>query len=228
MSSDTETFRKNLLSLLTEEMRSSFLDSNKQYKSSLDSFLSGNDEISLSLSLKLSAFMGISLERLSQSDLTKKRADLKLLVLDVDGVLTEGGMFYTQSGDEFKRFHTRDGMAIRRLTKTGFRVAFLSSGINDKLINARAELLGVQLVYVGLEPKLHILERWKTELKLDWSQIAYVGDDVNDVEVMKLCGFTACPADAVVKVKNLSDIILHKNGGDGCIREFIEDYFIEI
>jgi 3-deoxy-D-manno-octulosonate 8-phosphate phosphatase (KDO 8-P phosphatase) len=184
--------------------------------------------ISLDMAVAISTHFNISLDRLVHRDITKKKTDIKFLVLDVDGVLTEGGMYYAQSGDEFKRFHTRDGMALKKLTKSGFQVAFLSSGINAKLVQSRADLLGVQRTYTGLDPKMGILTAWMKELSVEWDQIAYIGDDVNDVEVMKLAGFTACPSDATTKVKSIVDQVLEKRGGEGCVREFVEEFLMEI
>ncbi len=160
--------------------------------------------------------------------LDKKRKDIRFLVLDVDGVLTDGGMYYTESGDEFKRFNTRDGLGISRLTKSGFSIGLLSSGKNKKLIQSRASLLGVQFVHVGFEAKFPTLDAWRKKLKLTWEEIAYIGDDVNDLEVISYVGFSACPADATDKVKKAADVILKKKGGEGCVREFIERFLMEI
>lgn len=227
MSFDPELFQKNVRHLLLKGGVSNFCTatgiSEIEFEKNIDS-----PEPSLKFVLALSDYLKISVDRLLRKDLSFPRTDIKLLVLDVDGVLTEGGMYYTQSGDEFKRFHTRDGMAIKRLTASGFQVAFLSSGINDKLVNNRAALLGVQLAYTGLLPKMEILTKWKDDLKLEWNQIGFVGDDVNDLAVISKCGFTACPADATEKVKSAVDVILETNGGHGCIREFIEKYLLEI
>ena len=149
----------------------------------------------------------------------------KLLVLDVDGVLTDGGMYYTESGDEFKKFNTKDGIAIRHLsTILKIKVGIISNGINNKLIQRRADLLGISLVYVGTDPKLEVLKDWCEKLTIDLTDVAYIGDDVNDLECMKLVGLPVCPADAVLKIKAVSKIILNRKGGDACIREFIEQF----
>jgi 3-deoxy-D-manno-octulosonate 8-phosphate phosphatase (KDO 8-P phosphatase) len=160
--------------------------------------------------------------------MAKKKPDIRFLVLDVDGVLTDGGMYYTESGDEFKKFNTKDGLGIKRLTADGFPVAFLSSGKNKKLIASRAKLLGVQYVYVGFDEKLGILEDWCKKLKVDPKHVAYIGDDVNDLKVIPFVGFTACPADAVARVKKSVNIVLRKKGGDACVREFIERFIREV
>ncbi len=153
------------------------------------------------------------------------KSKIKFLALDVDGVLTDGGMYYSNSGDEFKKFNTKDGLGIKRLVASGMNVAFISNGINDVLIRNRAKLLGVQYVYVGLDKKTIILEQWIHELQLDYSQIAYIGDDINDLEIIDKVGFSACPNDAVKAVKEKANTILNTKGGEGCVREFIDTYF---
>ncbi len=228
MSSDHSIFLKNVDALLKGDAGKDFHSSQVITQTEINDVLTGKREPSLSFARAAAAYFGISLDRLTSKDIAVKKPEVRLLVLDVDGVLTEGGMFYTQSGDEFKRFHTRDGMALKKLTKSGFQVAFLSSGINDMLVNSRAKLLGVQNTYVGLDPKLGILDSWLKRMSLGWEEVAYIGDDVNDLEVMKKCGFTACPSDAVAKVKAIADVILDRKGGDGCVREFIEDYLIDV
>src|ERR1035438_3800547 len=123
--------------------------------------------------------------------------NIKFLVLDVDGVLTDGGMYYTESGDEFKKFNAKDGLAIRRLTKSGIPVGIISHGQLSKLINKRADLLGIEYVCVGMEmKKLDILKDWCNKLNIDLNDVAYIGDDINDLEIMHAVGVSACPDDA--------------------------------
>jgi len=180
--------------------------------------------------IKISELTNIPLDILVNVDLKKKatieKQKIKLICLDIDGVLTNAGMYYTENGDEFKKFNARDGQGIRMLVKTGMIVAFLSNGKNDKLITSRAKLLGVDRVYVGSENKMVILLKWLKELKLTLKQVAYVGDDINDAEVVKSVGFSACPADALAPIKKNVNVILNAKGGDGCVRELIEKYFL--
>lgn len=190
--------------------------------------LEGKEQLTVSTLLAASELLNIPVDRFFSSGTNLSGENIKLLVLDIDGVLTNGGMYYTESGDEFKKFNTKDGLAIKRLTSSGVQVAFLSSGINANLIGRRAELLGVQKVYTGFAPKLEVLTKWKEELNLTWDQIAFVGDDVNDLAVMKLCGVTACPADASPRIRQVSKMVLDKRGGEGCVRDFIETVFFEI
>lgn len=157
--------------------------------------------------------------------LRDKLSKIKLLILDVDGVMTDGGMYYTENGDQIKKFNAKDGMAIRHLTVNNFAVGILSSGFSGDAIRKRAEILEIQRCYVGREPKLTILQQWCNELEITMKQVAMIGDDINDLPIMEHIGFSACPADAVNKVKKQSDLILTRKGGEGCVREFIDNYF---
>lgn len=152
------------------------------------------------------------------------RTDIKFLGLDVDGTLTDGGMYYTESGEEFKRFDTKDGRGIIELQKHGVQVGLLSSGFKTKIIEGRAKTLGLEKFYVGTDPKFDILKKWCQELNLDMKEIAYIGDDINDRDIINAVGFTACPADAMPSIKDIVDVVLTKNGGYGCVREFIEEH----
>ena len=178
----------------------------------------------------LSNYFGHSTDSLLKRDLrvieTVSASEIQFLVLDIDGVMTDGGMYYTEKGDEFKRFDTRDGVAIRRLTRNGFKVGIISSGFLVNIIQSRADLLGIQHVHTGQDPKLETLERWSKDLKIGMEQIAFIGDDLNDKKVMEAVGVSACPADAVDGIKEIASIILKKKGGRGCIREFVDQYLL--
>lgn len=163
-----------------------------------------------------------------RSDLfAKKLEKIKLLVLDVDGVMTDAGMYYTENGDQIKKYNAKDGMAIQHLVKSGFHLAIISSGYKAEMVKARAELLGIQFCYVGREPKLDILQKHCEELGLKLENVAIIGDDINDLEVFRKVGFTACPSDAVLVIKSHSDVILSKKGGEGCVREFVDAYLLK-
>lgn len=156
-----------------------------------------------------------------------KMRKVKLLILDVDGVMTDAGMFFTESGDQFKKYNAKDGMAIMALTKANFQVGIISSGFKQEMVKARADLLKVQHIYVGRDPKMLILSDWCAKLGLSLEEVAIIGDDINDLEVMQNVGFSACPADAVPKVKRQVDLVLQTKGGHGCVREFIDNYLTE-
>ena len=155
-----------------------------------------------------------------------KLEKIKLLILDVDGVLTDGGMYASEKGDQFKKYNTKDGMAIIHLTKNDFQVGIISSGFKAEMVKARATLLGIQHFYVGRGKKIEVLNKWCEELGISLSEVAMIGDDINDLEVMQAIGVSACPNDAVAKIKNQAKIILNKKGGEGCVREFIDNYLL--
>ncbi len=157
----------------------------------------------------------------------KKLNAIKLLVLDVDGVMTDGGMYVTENGDQIKKFNTKDGMAIQHLVKTDFQVAIISSGFTQNMVQSRAELLGIQKCYVGREPKIHVLKKFCEELEIGLEQVALIGDDINDLEMIRAIGFSACPSDAVNAVKSEVDLILTAKGGQGCVREFVDNYLLD-
>ena len=161
----------------------------------------------------------------SQASIDKKIQKLKMLILDVDGVLTDGGMYVSEKGDQMKRYHTHDGLALLELGKSKkLTLGILSSGFTEHMVHDRATLLGIEHVYVGREPKLDILNTWCTELGYSLDEVAIIGDDLNDLPVMQAVGLAVCPASAVSKVKSVADIILSRKGGDACVREFIDNY----
>ena len=167
---------------------------------------------------------GLNLQNLLLYNLSAREMPwekLRFMFLDVDGVLTEGGMYYTEGGHEFKRFDTKDGMAIKEAMKAGIRFGIISSGVNHDIIQHRADMFGIQHVYVGTEPKLKIAERWLKELGLKWEETGHVGDDINDLSLLEHAGIAACPSDATVPVKERADFVLQSSGGHGCIREFM-------
>jgi len=157
-------------------------------------------------------------------DLRKKLAQIQLLVLDVDGVMTDGGMYFTENGDQFKKFNTKDGMGIINLTRKNFNVAIISSGFVNKAVQQRAKLLGIQHCIVSRGNKLEILNELLDDLNINYKNVAMIGDDINDLEVMKKIAIAACPKDAVTEVKKYAHIILNALGGCGCVREFIDNY----
>ena len=153
--------------------------------------------------------------------------NIKLLVLDVDGVLTDGGLYYTESGDQFRKFNVKDGMAIKIALNRGYKVAFLSAGTADTIIHNRAKTLGVERVYVGSRPKLDVLQEWCSELGLTMQNVAYIGDDINDIAVIEAVGFSGCPADAVESVKRKANVVLNRTGGNACVREFVDEHLLD-
>lgn len=162
-----------------------------------------------------------------QSSWKSKLDKIKLLVLDVDGVMTDGGMYFSESGDQIKKYNTKDGMAIIHLTKNDFQIAILSSGFTNNMVEQRAKMLGIQKCYVGRDKKISILEEYCKELNISFENVAIIGDDINDLDIIKAVGFSACPSDAMDVVKSNVDVILNKKGGEGCVREFIDAYILK-
>jgi len=194
-------------------------------KAKIAAFLSNKSLPDAGELLKISTFCNYSLEKLLKENIAAnekilKKFDFKFLVLDIDGVMTDAGIIYTESGDEIKKFNARDGLAIIRLVNAGYQVGFLSSGFKEKIIKHRAKVLGVQKVYIGTWRKLEVLEDWCKELKISMKNVAYIGDDLNDIPVIEKVGLSACPADAIAEVKDKVNIILSLCGGCGCVREF--------
>ena len=159
--------------------------------------------------------------------LADKLDKIKLLVLDVDGVMTDGGMYFSEEGDQLKKFNTKDGMAIIHLTKNNFQVAIISSGFKGEAIKRRSEMLGIQHCSVSRNPKMETLMEICVNLNIFMENVAIIGDDINDLEIMKSAGISACPKDAVRSVKSVVDIILNSDGGRGCVREFIDLYLLK-
>lgn len=155
---------------------------------------------------------------------TQRSKDIKLVVFDVDGVMTDGGMFYTEGGEEFKKFNAKDGLAIRRLKQRGINTGIISHGYNTNMLQRRAERLHIGLLEVSQVPKLETLTHWCKDLGITPANVCFIGDDVNDEDILKAVGFSACPADAVDDVKNMVHVVLQKKGGDGCVREMIDLY----
>jgi YrbI family 3-deoxy-D-manno-octulosonate 8-phosphate phosphatase len=149
---------------------------------------------------------------------------IKIFLSDVDGVMTDAGMYYTESGDEFKKFNTHDGMGFNLIQQTGVKIGIITTE-NTQMVTRRAAKLKMDYVYQGkgfggkLAAAKEICEKEKCTL----AEVAYIGDDVNCIELLQSVGLAACPANATPKVKAIEGIIhLQKSGGEGAVREFIE------
>lgn len=155
----------------------------------------------------------------------EKTSKIKLLILDIDGVMTDGGMYMMMNGDQMKKYNTKDGLGIMEIQRRGIEVAIISSGIYDVAVTKRAEMLKIKHCFVGRRPKVEVFEELKERLGLENDQVAMIGDDLNDLELIQQLGFTACPKDAVPEIRNQVNYILQKKGGEGCVREFIDMFF---
>jgi YrbI family 3-deoxy-D-manno-octulosonate 8-phosphate phosphatase len=145
--------------------------------------------------------------------------NIKIIVCDVDGVLTDGKMIYTENGDEIKNFHTRDGIAAQELKAKGYMLIIISSGHKKDIIERRAKFLKFDEIVVTSLPKDEILDGLADKHHFSYDEILYIGDDINDIPAMKKCAVSCCPSDAYWRVKELADIVLNTKGGGGCLRE---------
>lgn len=146
---------------------------------------------------------------------------IRLFATDVDGVLTDAGMYYSESGDEWKKFNTRDGMGIKLLQRAGILTALITQE-QTKLVARRAEKLAIPEVHQGVHDKLAALRAIVERHGLQLGQVAYIGDDVNDLEALKAVGFSAAPADAVPTVLKAVRYRCRKSGGAGAVREVVD------
>lgn len=155
-------------------------------------------------------------------NLKSKAEQIRLVITDVDGVLTDTGIYYSPDGEMIKRFSIRDGMGVERLRKhTGIETAIMT-GENSGTVKARAQKLKITQVYLGVTDKKSLFDEILKKNQLQPENIAFIGDDVNDLEIMRLVGFTACPADGMVFIKEICDYICENKGGYGAFREFAE------
>jgi 3-deoxy-D-manno-octulosonate 8-phosphate phosphatase (KDO 8-P phosphatase) len=151
---------------------------------------------------------------------------IKLLATDVDGVLTDSGMYYSENGDEMKKFNTRDGMGMVMLRECGIKVAIITRE-DTKIVERRAMKLKITDLFQGTRDKVAAMEMLMKRHGLRWEEVAYIGDDVNDLEVLKRVGFAVAPADAAPQNKKVVHFVTQKKGGEGCVRE-ICDMLLEI
>ncbi|MER3423276.1 MAG: acylneuraminate cytidylyltransferase, partial [Nitrospiraceae bacterium] len=142
---------------------------------------------------------------------------IRLFATDVDGVLTDGGMYYSESGDEFKKFNTRDGMGIKLLQRAGLITALITQE-ETKLVARRGEKLTIPEVHQGAKNKLAVLQSIVERHGLTLQEVAYIGDDVNDLETLKAVGFSAAPADGLPPVLKAVHYVCRKKAGEGAVR----------
>ncbi len=145
-------------------------------------------------------------------------AHIRMLVLDVDGVLTDGGLYYTPDGQELKRFHAQDGLGIKMLLRLGIQVGVIT-GLKSAAVAARMQKLGITDYAEGIDQKLPVLDKMREKYSLSWSEIAYVGDDWIDLPAFARVGLPIAVANAQPEVKERALYITHTNGGQGAVRE---------
>ncbi len=147
---------------------------------------------------------------------------IKLIVLDVDGTLTDGKIIYDENGNELKNFNVKDGLAIATWTKKLDRQAAIITGRKSKLVEKRAKELGINHLHQGIHNKLEVLQEICKEENIRLSEVAAIGDDLNDLKMLNGVGLSFAPADAVEYIVDQAKIVCSKNGGDGAVREMVE------
>ena len=166
-------------------------------------------------------FLNILFEEIKWIIIKNRLKKIKLLILDVDGVLTDGYLFYDYQGNQIKRFSVKDGLGIRYLQKAGLKICIVSGGKEDVIKN-RAKDLNIKDLYCGIKNKKKKVEILQEEFEVKKENILYVGDDLNDLTVRKVVGLLIAPNDASKNLKKFCNAILRNNGGYGAVRELSE------
>jgi N-acylneuraminate cytidylyltransferase len=156
-----------------------------------------------------------------ENDLTNKLEKIKCFLTDCDGVLTDSGMYYSENGEELKKFNTKDGMGLKILKENGI-ITGIITGESVDLVRRRAEKLGVDILYLGAKNKAKVLKEICANYNLTFEEIAYVGDDINDLEVIKEVGFGCTVHDGMDILRNSADYVTKAKGGHGAVRELVE------
>lgn len=154
--------------------------------------------------------------------LKEKLEKIKIVLTDNDGVLTDTGVYYSEKGEEFKRFSIRDGMGVERLRKHAGIETIIITGEKSGSVKARAEKLKIKEYYLGVKHKTEILPEVLKKNNITPENIAFIGDDVNDLEIMKQVGFAASPSDGMDFIKDISDYVCINRSGNGAFRELAE------
>ena len=146
---------------------------------------------------------------------------IKLIVLDVDGTLTDGKLYIGNSGEEMKAFNVKDGLGITQAIKLEKKIAIIT-GKTSKIVEKRCKELGIIDIHQGIKNKVEVLDSILKKYNLTYENVAYMGDDLIDLAVMKKCKLIGAPKDSIEEILKISNFISQKNGGDGAVREFIE------
>jgi len=149
------------------------------------------------------------------------KIDIRLILTDIDGVWTDGGMYYDQTGNEWKRFNTYDGGGVMLAHKHNIPVGIIT-GEDTEIVSRRAEKLKVDYLFQGVRDKLSVAKQLCDKLGITFKQVAYIGDDLPDVPLLKVVGYPGVPSGAPISNLHLSSLPLHKCGGEGVFREFVE------
>lgn len=151
---------------------------------------------------------------------------IKLVLTDIDGVWTDGGMYYDETGNELKKFNTSDSAGVVFLQLLNIPLAIIT-GENTQIVRRRAQKLKIDRLFVGVKNKLEVAQNLCAELNISLEEVAYVGDDLNDAILLKAVGFSAIPANAPTYMEKYSQRRLTRKGGDGAFREFVELILLE-
>lgn len=158
---------------------------------------------------------------LPTNDVNERAAKIRLVLTDVDGVLTDGGVFYGSEGEVMKRFNIRDGMGVERLRNIGVEVGIITGEKSESVVK-RAEKLRIELVHLYSKDKKETLNEILSKHEYEAEEIAYIGDDVNDIEIMTMVGLPACPGDAFHETREAAKYVCRRPGGHGAFRELCE------
>lgn len=150
---------------------------------------------------------------------------IRMLAMDVDGTLTDGSIYIGNQGEVMKAFDVKDGYGIVNLSKKGI-LSVIITGRKSQIVKKRAEELQIKELHQGVDNKLEKLKNIANIYGISSAEIAYIGDDCNDIECIEYCGLSACPSDAMKEIKNHVDYICYEQGGHGAVREFC-DYIVK-
>ncbi len=153
--------------------------------------------------------------------LKEKFKKIKMLVMDVDGVLTDAGMYYSEEGDELKKFNTRDGMGLKQLREVGIQQAIIT-GEDTAIVQNRAKKLKIEEAHLGITNKLEVMESILAKYSLASEEVVYIGDDINDLSIVGKVGVFVAVADALESLKSQADYITKARGGEGAVREICD------
>lgn len=153
----------------------------------------------------------------------KGTSEIKMFLTDCDGCLTDGGMYYSENGDELKKFNTRDGMGFKLLREKGIITGIITSE-SVELNRRRAEKLKLDILEAGCTDKVGAVRKYCDQYGVALEHVCYIGDDINDIEVIKVVGLGCCPADAMPEVKAVADYVCQTKGGEGVVREVVDSF----
>jgi 3-deoxy-D-manno-octulosonate 8-phosphate phosphatase (KDO 8-P phosphatase) len=154
-------------------------------------------------------------------ELLLKAQGIRIVFLDIDGVFTDGGLYFSEAGETIKRFHTLDGLGVKLLQRAGITLAVIT-GRDSKPLRLRLAALGIQHVHYGTEDKRPAAEQTLKELGFEWHQAAAMGDDWPDIAVMRRCALACAPSNGHIEVKAISHYVTKTQGGQGAVREFCD------